>query len=125
MLPPDEYSPDKEARKFGTDTPHEPTDEFVRNAFAIGARRLWPDSRDPGWWVTFNRWLAKHDDEKMAAIDFALRQSAFSELTEGFTAFRVKMAKAWDASAKQAYELGYLYEDGYADMLDRNPYRDT
>lgn len=51
------YWRDSDRRKFGTDSPHEPTDEFVRRAFAEGARALWPDSRDPGWIVTFNRWL--------------------------------------------------------------------
>lgn len=51
----------RERRKFGTDQPHEPTDEFIVQAFAEGARYLWPDSRDPGWHVTFRRWLAEHD----------------------------------------------------------------
>ena len=53
------YWRDSDRRKFGTDSPHEPTDEFVRRAFAEGARALWPDSRDPGWIVTFNRLLAR------------------------------------------------------------------
>lgn len=48
-------------RKFGTDSPHKPTDEFVVQAFAEGARSLWPDSRDPGWHVTFRRWLEARD----------------------------------------------------------------
>lgn len=51
------YWRDSDRRKFGTDSPSEPTDEFVRRAFAEGARALWPDSRDPGWIVTFDRWL--------------------------------------------------------------------
>lgn len=59
----------RERRKFGTDTPHEPTDEFVVQAFAEGARSLWPDSRDPGWHVTFRRWLAAHDAAVLAALD--------------------------------------------------------
>ncbi len=53
-------------RKFGTDSPHEPSDEFVVQAFAEGARSLWPDSRDPGWHVTFRRWL---DEQMVAAWD--------------------------------------------------------
>ena len=52
------YMQDREARKCGTDVPHKPTDEFVRQAFANGAGALWPDGRDPGWHVTFDRWLA-------------------------------------------------------------------
>lgn len=52
------YWQQSDDRKHGTDSPHEPTDDFVRAAFAEGARHLWPDSRDPGWCVTFDRWLA-------------------------------------------------------------------
>jgi len=55
-------------RKFGTDVPHEPTDEFVVQAFAEGARSLWPDSRDPGWHVTFRRWLTARDERLLAAV---------------------------------------------------------
>lgn len=47
--------------KYGTDDPSHPTDEFVIEAFARGAKELWPDSRDPGWWITFQRWLNEHD----------------------------------------------------------------
>lgn len=57
----------REWRKFGTDRPHEPTDEFVIHAFAEGARSLWPDSRDPGWHTTFQRWLAARD-ARVAAL---------------------------------------------------------
>ena len=56
-------------RKFGTDVPHEPTDEFVLQAFAEGARALWPDSRDPGWHVTFRRWLAARMDALAVEIE--------------------------------------------------------
>ena len=52
------WTTDREKRKCGTDVPHKPTDEFVHRAFAWGAGQLWPDSRDPGWYVTFDRWLA-------------------------------------------------------------------
>lgn len=59
---------EREARKFGTDSPHKPTDEFVRRAFAEGARHLWPDSRDPGWIVTFDRWLAAREQAAAAQV---------------------------------------------------------
>lgn len=58
---------ERERRKFGTEVPHEPTDEFVVQAFAEGASRLWPDSRDPGWHATFRRWLAARDDATLTA----------------------------------------------------------
>lgn len=72
---------EREARKFGTDSPHDPTDEFVVHAFAEGARALWPDSRDPGWHVTFRRWLARHDAALVAQAhaadeDESLEQAA-------------------------------------------------
>jgi hypothetical protein len=71
------HEDEREARKHGTDTPGEPTDEFVVYAFAEGARALWPDSRDPGWHVTFNRWLAARDARVAAtARADALREAA-------------------------------------------------
>jgi hypothetical protein len=63
----DELKRRREWRKFGTESPHEPTDEFVVHAFAEGARSLWPDSRDPGWHVTFQRWLAARDTARAAS----------------------------------------------------------
>jgi hypothetical protein len=58
-----DYDARREARKHGTDVPHHPTDEFVVYAFAEGAQSLWPDGRDPGWHVTFRRWLEQRDRE--------------------------------------------------------------
>ncbi|WP_182377877.1 hypothetical protein [Nocardioides sp. WS12] len=60
------WATEKVRRKFGTEVPHEPTDEFVKRAFMEGARSLWPDSRDPGWYVTFGRWLEAHVASKQA-----------------------------------------------------------
>jgi hypothetical protein len=68
----------RESRKFGTDSPHEPTDEFVVQAFAEGARSLWPDGRDPGWHVTFRRWVAARE----AAADQRGREAALREAAD-------------------------------------------
>ena len=107
------YWRDSDRRKFGTDSPHEPTDEFVRRAFAEGARALWPDSRDPGWIVTFNRWLDarvaefQHNTLEMARkADLAERRAEESE-------FHVEQLRDARDSAERRIERADALLDGW------------
>lgn len=80
----------REARKHGSDRPGDPTDEFVIHAFAEGAKSLWPDSRDPGWHVTFKRWLAAREAE--------VRAEALAPI--------LALADAWDERETEARNEG-------------------
>ena len=91
MIPPTPEQ--REARKYGTDSPHEPTDEFVRRAFAEGAKALWPDSRDPGWIVTFERWLtARVAEFQENALDMA-RKAHITEIHAEEAEFHVEQLR--------------------------------
>ena len=100
-------SEERERRKFGTETPHQPTDEFVVQAFAEGARALWPDSRDPGWHVTFNRWLAARLADAEARAEAAEAKVA-----------RVEALATRPIIAVHCWEDGERVQKFYADIRE-------
>lgn len=106
------YWRDRDRRKFGTDSPHEPTDEFVRRAFAEGARALWPDSRDPGWIVTFSRWLdARVAEFQHNALEMARKADIAEARSEGADA-AIERARdvldGWEHDGPKGYEFHLL-----------------
>lgn len=109
MPEPQDIAALREARKHGTDTPGRPTDEFVLHAFAEGARSLWPDSRDPGWHVTFRRWLERRDAALLSEVE---RGRALRAAVEA-------LAEEWRAEVTAPFGEAHMSFAFAAHMLER------